>query len=231
MYNNVLLKLSGESLAGPDKKGINSEMIRNVSLKVKELVDVGCKVSIVVGGGNFWRGRQSEDMDRVTADYIGMLATTMNGLALTDTLKSIGVKAHALSSLEMDRVCESYTYRKAKEYLDNGEVLVFVGGTGHPYFSTDTCAALRAVEMGCEAILCGKTVDAVYDDDPDINPNAKRYTTVSYDEVLNKNLKVMDGASIAIARDNKVKILVFGMSNLDNINKVVNKENVGTTIE
>ena len=231
MYKNVLLKLSGESLAGEEKKGLDNATLKTVASKIKELVDMGVKVNVVVGGGNFWRGRSSEDMERVTADYIGMLATVMNGLALSDALESVGVPSKVLSALDMDRVCESYTHRKAVEYLNAGNVIIFVAGTGHPYFSTDTAAALRGVEMGCEAILCGKTVDAVYDSDPKTNPDAKRYTNVTFDEVLNNNLKVMDGSSIAIARDNNLKILVFGMNDLNNINKVVMGENVGTIIE
>ena len=231
MYKNVLLKLSGEALAGIDKKGINDEMLKNVALTIKDVVSKGVKLSIVVGGGNFWRGRTSEDMDRVNADYIGMLATIMNGMALHEALKSVGVKSRVLSGLDINKVCEPYTYRSAMKYLNEGSVLIFVGGTGHPYFSTDTAAALRASEMNCEAILCGKTADAVYDSDPKTNPNAKKYTHISFDEVLNKNLKVMDGASIAIARDNNIKILVFGMNDLNNIKKVINKENVGTIIE
>ena len=231
MYKNVLLKLSGEALAGDDKKGINNEVLTNVAKVIKDIVNKGVKLSIIVGGGNFWRGRTSENMNRVNADYIGMLATIMNGMALSEALKSVGVKARVLSGLDINKVCEPYTYRDAIKYLNEGRVLIFVGGTGHPFFSTDTAAALRGAEMGCEAILCGKTTDAVYDSDPKTNPNAKKYTQITFDEVLNKNLKVMDGASIAIARDNNIKILVFGMDDLNNIKRVINGENVGTIIE
>lgn len=230
MYKNVLLKLSGEALAGDAKTGINMDVVDSVVSMIKKIADMGVKVSIVVGGGNFWRGRSSEKINRETADYIGMLATTMNALVLTDILNNNGIPSESFNALNMDTVIKPYTYREAKKALNENKVVVFAGGTGHPYFSTDTAAALRATQMGSEVILCGKTIDAVYSDDPKTNPQAIRYTDITYDEVLRKDLKVMDASSIAICRDNNIKILVFGMDNLENFIKVINGENIGTII-
>ena len=187
VYNRVLLKVSGEALAGEQRFGINEEMTRKVAKQVKEIHDLGVEVAIVVGGGNFWRGRTSKDMDRATADYMGMLATVMNSLALQDALLAIGVKARVQTAIDMTEIAEPYARRKALAHLEQGSIVIFGAGTGSPFFSTDTTAALRAAEMDVDAILLAKNVDAVYDKDPAIHADAKKFSRLTHMEVVEKD--------------------------------------------
>lgn len=229
-YKRVLLKLSGEALAGEDKFGVNESTINDLCKEVKKIVNMGVEVAIVVGGGNFWRGRNGESINRSTADYMGMLATVMNGLAMQDALEAQGVEARLQTSIEMTQIAEPFVERKAKDYLKNGKVVIFACGTGHPYFTTDTAASLKAIEMNADILLLGKSIDAVYSDDPKINPNAIRYTDIIYDEVLEQNLKVMDITATAMCKDNNMPLLVFGIKDPENIIKAVKGENVGTVV-
>ncbi|WP_099187193.1 UMP kinase [Tepidibacter mesophilus] len=231
IYKRVLLKLSGEALAGEMKTGINNEVVNEIALSIKELHEMGVEVAIVVGGGNFWRGRTSEGMDRTTADHIGMLATVMNSLAMQDALENIGVLTRVQNAIEMRQIAEPYIRRKAMRHLEKGRVVIFASGTGNPYFSTDTAAALRAAEIEAEVILLAKKVDGVYDSDPMINPEAKKFDTLSYMEVLKRGLKVMDSTATSLCMDNKIPIRVFGLNNSKNIIDVVQGKNIGTIVE
>ncbi|EFM65282.1 UMP kinase [Peptostreptococcus stomatis] len=230
MYKRVLLKISGEALSGGTGFGINNDVVSEISLGIKKLNDVGVEVAVVVGGGNFWRGRTSQGMDRTTADYIGMLATVMNAMALQDSLENIGVPTRVQTGIEMNKVAEPYIRRRAVRHLEKGRVVIFGAGTGNPYFSTDTAAALRAAEMEADVILLAKNVDAVYDKDPKEHPDAKKFTKLSYMEVINRELKVMDSTATSLCMDNKITIKVFEL-NTENIIKVVYGEDVGTTVE
>ncbi len=230
-YKRVLVKLSGEALAGDIKHGIDAETIGKICDKIKELITLGAQVAIVVGGGNFWRGKYGHQMERTTSDYMGMLATCMNGLALQDALETRGVYARLLTAIDMKEIGEPFIQRKAIKHLEKGRVVIFSCGTGHPYFTTDTAAALRAVEINAEAILVGKTIDGVYSDDPKINQNAIKYDKISYLEVLKQDLKVMDSTATALCRDNQVPLVVFGINEPDNMVKAILGENVGTIIE
>ena len=230
IYKRVLLKISGEALSGGTGFGINNDVVHNISLGIKELNDVGVEVAVVVGGGNFWRGRTSKGMDRTTADYIGMLATVMNAMALQDSLESVGVATRVQTGIEMRQVAEPYIRRRAVRHLEKGRVVIFGAGTGNPYFSTDTTAALRAAEMEADVILLAKNVDAVYDKDPKTNPDAKKFTNLSYLEVINRELKVMDSTATSLCMDNKITIKVFELST-ENIIKVVYGADIGTTVE
>jgi len=230
MYKRVLLKISGEALSGGTGFGINNDVVSEISLGIKKLNDVGVEVAVVVGGGNFWRGRTSQGMDRTTADYIGMLATVMNAMALQDSLENIGVPTRVQTGIEMNKVAEPYIRRRAVRHLEKGRVVIFGAGTGNPYFSTDTAAALRAAEMEADVILLAKNVDAVYDKDPKKHADAKKFTKLSYMEVINRELKVMDSTATSLCMDNKITIKVFEL-NTENIIKVVYGEDVGTTVE
>ncbi len=230
MYKRVLLKISGEALSGGTGFGINNDVVSEISLGIKKLNDVGVEVAVVVGGGNFWRGRTSHGMDRTTADYIGMLATVMNAMALQDSLENIGVPTRVQTGIEMNKVAEPYIRRRAVRHLEKGRVVIFGAGTGNPYFSTDTAAALRAAEMEADVILLAKNVDAVYDKDPKEHADAKKFTKLSYMEVINRELKVMDSTATSLCMDNKITIKVFEL-NTENIIKVVYGEDVGTTVE
>lgn len=230
VYKRVLLKISGESLAGDDKFGINEEMTKKVAEEIKELHDIGVEVAVVVGGGNFWRGRTSKDMDRATADYMGMLATVINCLALQDALTAIGVKSKVETAIEMREIAEPYARKKAISDLSHKTVVIFGAGTGNPFFSTDTAAALRATEIDADVILLAKTIDGVYDDDPATNPNAKKYDKLEYMDIIDKDLKVMDLTAATLCKDNKVKIHVFAISDKENILKAVCGEDIGTII-
>lgn len=230
MYKRVLLKISGEALSGGTGFGINNDVVSEISLGIKKLNDVGVEVAVVVGGGNFWRGRTSQGMDRTTADYIGMLATVMNAMALQDSLENIGVPTRVQTGIEMNKVAEPYIRRRAVRHLEKGRVVIFGAGTGNPYFSTDTAAALRAAEMEADVILLAKNVDAVYDKDPKGHPDAKKFTKLSYMEVINRELKVMDSTATSLCMDNKITIKVFEL-NTENIIKVVYGEDIGTTVE
>ncbi|MBC2575844.1 UMP kinase [Peptostreptococcus canis] len=230
MYKRVLLKISGEALSGGTGFGINNDVLKDISLGIKELIDVGVEVAVVVGGGNFWRGRTNKGMDRTTADYIGMLATVMNAMALQDSLENIEVPTRVQTGIEMRQVAEPYIRRRAVRHLEKGRVVIFGAGTGNPYFSTDTAAALRAAEMEADVILLAKNVDAVYDKDPKTNSNARKFENLTYMEVINKELKVMDSTATSLCMDNKITIKVFELST-ENIIKVVYGENIGTTVE
>ena len=230
-YKRVLLKLSGEALAGDDKHGINAEVVGKISDEIKRIVDLGVEVSIVVGGGNFWRGRNGHQMDRTTADYMGMLATAMNGLALQDAIEARGIYTRLQTAIEMREIAEPYIKRKAIKHLGKNRVVIFACGTGNPYFTTDTAAALRAAETESEVILLGKSIDAVYSADPKVDPTAERYEEISYLDVLNKDLKVMDSTATALCKDNNIPILVFGIADPENIYRAVTGEKIGTIVQ
>lgn len=229
-YKRVLLKVSGEALAGEGKFGLNEEMLKKVALQIKEVHELGVEVAVVVGGGNFWRGRSSKSMDRATADYIGMLATVMNSMALQDACEAEGLPTRVQTAIEMREVAEPYVRRKAMSHLEHGKVVIFGAGTGNPFFSTDTTAALRAAEIDAEVILLAKKVDAVYSDDPEINPDAVRYDELTHQEVLEKGLKVMDSTAASLCRDNNIDIHVFGIATEGNVMKAICGEKIGTII-
>lgn len=231
MYKRVLLKISGEALAGENKHGIDPISIGNICDRIKILHDKGIEIGVVVGGGNFWRGRDDHDMERTTSDYIGMLSTVMNSLAVRDALEKRGVEAVVLTAIQMNVVAESYTKRNTEKYLKEGKVVIFSAGTGHPYFSTDTCAALRACEMNAEVILVAKTIDGVYSADPKIDKDAVKYDTITYSEVLKKNLQAMDSSSTAICMENNIPLVVFSIFEPDNIVKAAEGKNIGTLVK
>ena len=230
-YKRILLKLSGEALAGENGFGIDADTLGKVCDNIKKVVDMGVEVAIVVGGGNFWRGRQAHQMERTTADYMGMLATIMNGQALQDALEIRGLDTRLQTSIEMRQIAELYIRRKAVRHLEKGRVVIFSGGTGNPFFSTDTCAALRATEINAEIILFGKTIDGVYDDDPKLNKNAKKFDEITYTEILQKNLKVMDSTAASLCRDNNMPTMIFALGDGENIIKAVSGENIGTVVK
>ena len=230
-YKRVLLKLSGEALAGEEKTGLNLEVVDNICNQLKELVQLGVQVGIVVGGGNFWRGKYGTHMERTTSDYMGMLATAMNGLALQNTLESKGIYTRLQTAIEMREIAEPYIKRKAVKHLEKGRVVIFGCGTGNPYFTTDTAAALRAAEIDADVILVGKTADAVYSDDPKTNPNAVKFDEISYMDILNKDLKVMDSTATSLCKDNNIPLIVFAIADPQNIIKAVKGEKVGTIIK
>lgn len=229
-YKRVLLKLSGEALAGDEKKGINFDTVGKICDQVKKLTEMGTEVAIVVGGGNFWRGAKVE-MDRTTSDYMGMLATAMNSLALQSVLEKKGLDTRLQTAIEMRQMAEPYIKRRAVRHLQKGRVVIFGCGTGNPYFTTDTAAVLRAAEIGAEVILVGKTIDGVYSADPKNDANAVKFDEISYDEILKQDLKVMDGASIALCRDNNIKLIVFELAKPENIIKAVKGEKIGTLVQ
>ncbi len=231
-YKRVLLKLSGEALAGKEGHGIDPEVIGEICDKVKEIVEMGVQVSIVVGGGNFWRGlKNGKQMgDRATADYMGMLATAMNGLALQDSLETRGVYTRLQTAIEMRDIAEPYIKRKTSKHLEKGRVVIFSCGTGHPFFSTDTAAALRAAETESEVILLGKTIDGVYSADPKLEPTAVKYDAISYKDVLAQDLKVMDSTATALCKDNNIPLRVFAISDPENIVRIIKGENIGTIV-
>ncbi len=229
-YKRVLLKISGEALAGEDKFGINEKVIENVAAQVEEVYKLGVQMAIVVGGGNFWRGRTSKTMDKATADYMGMLATAINALALQDALEAKGMDTRVQTAIEMREVAEPYIRRKAMNHLEKNKIVIFGAGTGNPFFSTDTTAALRAAEIESEVILLAKTIDAVYSADPNIDKSAVRYDSLTHWEVLEKDLKVMDSTAASLCRDNEIKIHVFSLAEEGNILKAVCGEKIGTII-
>lgn len=229
-YNRILLKLSGESLAGEGKMGIDFDTVLSFCEPIKKCVDMGVQIGIVVGGGNFWRGRSSGKMDRTRADHMGMLATVINALGVADALEQLGVDVRVQTAITMQAFAEPYIRNRAVRHLQKGRVVVFGCGTGNPYFSTDTGAALRAAEIDADIILKATMVDGVYDSDPKKNPDAVKYDTVTFDEVLSKGLGVMDGTAASLCKDNNIPILVFSVENPDNIFKAVMGENVGTLV-
>ncbi len=231
-YKRVILKLSGEALAGLQGHGVDPDVANSIAGQIKELAELKVEVAVVVGGGNIWRGvaGSAKGMDRATADYMGMLATVINSLALQDALAKQGVDTRVQTAIEMREVAEPYIRRRAIRHLQKGRVVIFGGGTGNPYFSTDTTAALRAAEIEAEVILMAKRVDGVYDSDPLENPGAKKFGELSYIDVLNKGLKVMDATATSLCMDNRIPLIVFNLTEQGNIKRVIAGENVGTYV-
>ncbi|MGV8146380.1 MAG: UMP kinase [Alkaliphilus sp.] len=229
-YKRVLLKLSGEALAGESKFGLDTDTVNKIANQVKEISLMGVQIAIVVGGGNFWRGRTSAGMDKATADYMGMTATVMNGLALQDALENAGIATRLQTAIEMKQIAEPYIRRKAIRHLEKNRIVIFAGGTGNPFFTTDTAASLRAAEIDAEVILLAKNVDAVYDKDPVKDPTAKKFKSLTYIEVLKLGLRVMDLTAVSLCMENKIPIKVFGLKSPDNIKKAILGEEIGTTI-
>ncbi|MDO4923254.1 MAG: UMP kinase [Peptococcaceae bacterium] len=231
-FKRVIIKLSGEALAGEQAFGLESNTLNSLADQIAEIAALGVEVAAVVGGGNIWRGvtGAKRGIDRATADYMGMLATVINALALQDVLESHGVDTRVMSAIEMREVAEPYIKRRAIRHLEKGRVVIFAAGTGNPFFSTDTTAALRAAEIEAEAILMAKKVDGVYDSDPKVNPNAKRFDELTFLEVLNKGLKVMDSTAISLCMDNNIPIQVFNINERGNMMKAVLGEKIGTFV-
>lgn len=229
-YKRVLLKVSGEALAGAKGFGLCEETIGKITDTIKECVNEGVEIAIVVGGGNFWRGRTGENMDRTRADHMGMLATVINALALCDALEQRGVPTRVQTAIEMRAIAEPYIRGKAERHLEKGRVVIFGCGTGNPYFSTDTTAALRAAEIGADIILLAKKVDAVYDSDPNVNKNAVKFDHLSYIDVLNRGLGVMDSTATSLCMDNSIPIRVFGLDDPNNIKRAIHGEEIGTIV-
>jgi uridylate kinase len=231
-YKRVVIKLSGEALAGELGYGLEQRILDSIAVQIKEIVKMGVETAVVVGGGNIWRGVSGSEkgMDRATADYMGMLATVINALALQDALESRGVATRVLSAIEMRQVAEPYIRRRAIRHLEKGRVVIFAAGTGNPYFSTDTTAALRAAEIEAEVILMAKKVEGVYDSDPMKNPAAKKFKELSYIDVLNKGLGVMDSTATSLCMDNEIELIIFSILQEGNIKKVIMGEKIGTYV-
>ncbi|WP_225047479.1 UMP kinase [Lacticaseibacillus kribbianus] len=233
-YKRIVLKVSGEALAGKDGFGIKPPVIRKIAEQIKTVHDLGVQIAVVCGGGNIWRGETGAEMgmERAQADYMGMLATVMNGLALQDNLESLGVPTRVQTSIEMRQIAEPYIRRKAVRHLEKGRVVIFAGGTGNPYFSTDTTSALRAAEIGADVILMAKNgVDGVYSADPNKDSSAVKFEELSHLDIINKNLHVMDSTASTLSMDNDIPLVVFNLNEPDNIKRVVEGENIGTTIK
>ena len=229
-YKRVMLKISGEALSGANGFGFDFEVVGRIAREVKTLVDMGVEVGLVVGGGNIWRGRTGEGMDRTTADHMGMLATCINALALQDALEGIGVMTRVQTAIEMNEIAEPFIRRRAVRHLEKGRVVIFGAGSGNPYFSTDTAAALRAAEIEADVILLAKNVDGVYDKDPNKFADAKKYDKLTYMEVIEQGLQVMDTTATTLCMDNNIPILVFGISEEGNIKKVMEGQKIGTIV-
>ena len=231
-YKRIVLKLSGEALAGSNSVGIDINYVNLIAKQVKKIYELGVETGIVVGGGNFWRGRDENNIDRATSDYMGMLGTVMNALALQDSLEKLGVITRVQTAIDMKQVAEPYIRRRAITHLEKGRVVIFSAGVGNPYFSTDTAAALRAAEIDADVILLAKKgTDGIYDSDPNINSDAKKYDNLSYREILNKNLKIMDGTATTLCMDNNIPLRVFGIDEEDAMYKVVCGEDIGTIVK
>ena len=231
-YKKILLKLSGEALMGDQEFGISSDVIASYAKQIKEIVDLGVEVSIVIGGGNIFRGLSgaAQGVDRVTGDHMGMLATVINSLALQNSIEKLGVPTRVQTAIEMPKIAEPFIKRRAQRHLEKGRVVIFGAGTGNPYFTTDTAAALRAIEMETDVVIKATKVDGIYDKDPVKYPDAKKYETVTYNEVLAKDLKVMDATAISLCRENKLPIIVFNFLIEGNLKKVVMGEHIGTIV-
>ncbi|RXM58636.1 UMP kinase [Clostridium tetani] len=229
-YKRIMLKLSGEALAGENGYGLDFKVVKRISKEIKELVDMGVEIGAVVGGGNIWRGRNGEDMDRTTADYMGMLATCINAMALQDSLEQLGVDTRVQTAIEMKEVAEPFIRRRAMRHLEKGRVVIFAAGTGNPYFSTDTTAALRAAEIEADIILLAKKVDGVYDKDPNKHEKAQKFETLTYIDVLDQGLQVMDSTATSLCMDNNIPILVFALDAPGNIRKAISGEKIGTIV-
>jgi len=230
VYSRILLKLSGEALSGGQGHGIDFETVLKICSAVKECTKMGVEIGLVVGGGNFWRGRSSGEMDRTRADHMGMLATVINSLALADALEQLDVPVRVQTAINMQQIAEPYIRNKATSHLKNGRVVIFGCGTGNPFFTTDTAAALRAAEIGAEIILKATNVDGVFDKDPNKYPDARKYDVLTYSEVLNRELKVMDSTAASLCRDNRIPILVFNLANPENIIAAVCGKKIGTIV-
>ena len=230
-YKRVLLKLSGEAIGGKEGKGVDAEVLGKICDKIKDMVDLGVQVAIVVGGGNFWRGRYGHQMERTTSDYMGMLATAMNGLALQDSLEARGLKTRLQTAIEMRQIAEPYIKRKTFKHLERGRVVIFACGTGNPFFTTDTAAALRAAEMEAEVILLAKTIDGVYSADPKEDPNAVKFEEITYLDILNKNLRVLDSTATSLCMDNNIPLIVFAIEDPENMVRIVKGEKIGTIVK
>lgn len=230
MYKRILLKISGEALAGEKGVGIDAGMVKHVVSQLVELHKSGMEIAVVVGGGNFWRGRQGTDMDRVTADHMGMLATIMNALALQDAIEKEGVQSRVQTALSIPAVAEPYILRKALRHFECGRIVIFACGTGNPYFSTDSGAALRAAEIKADVLLMAKNVDGLYDSDPKKNPKAKKFDKISYMDVINRDLHLMDITSITMCMENNIPIIAFGLDSQNGLIKAARGEKVGTII-
>lgn len=228
-YKRVILKVSGEALAS-EGKHIDFDVVNNVAGQVVKIMQMGVEVCIIVGGGNIWRGRQGKDMDRVTADHMGMLATVINSLAMQDALESAGVQARLQTAIEMRQIAEPYIRRKAIRHLEKGRVVIFACGTGNPYFTTDTATALRAAEMEADLILLAKNVDGIYDCDPKLNPGARKFEEIGYLEVIQRGLQAMDTTAVTLCMENKIPILAFGLGEENSIERAVMGEKLGTLI-
>lgn len=229
-YKRILLKVSGEVLSGTKGLGIDDGYLSQLATSIKKIVDLGVEVAIVVGGGNFWRGRSSEGMDRVTADHMGMLATVMNALALSDALERQNLENRVLSAIEMRQLAELYIRKRALRHMEKGRVIIFAAGTGNPYFTTDSCAALRAAEINADILFKATNVDGIYTADPKKDPQATLYKHLTHDEVLQKKLNVMDATAAALCRDNGIAICVFNLQNLDNVYRIIKGEEIGTLV-
>ncbi len=231
MYKRVIIKLSGEALAGKDGNGINEAVLDSITDQIIAVKDLGVEIGIIVGGGNFWRGRQGKEMDRTTADHMGMLATVINALAVQDALERKNVPTRVQTALTMTRVAEPYILRKAMSHLNKGRVVIFACGTGNPYFTTDTAAALRAAEIGAEVLLLAKNVDGIYDSDPKINKNAKKLETITYKDFIAQGLKAMDTTAVTICMENNIAVLAFGLFEENALMRAVTGDNIGTLIK
>ena len=229
-YKRILLKISGEALSGAKGHGYDVSAVENVAAQVKTLVENGVQVGIVVGGGNFWRGRQGNEMDRVTADYMGMLATVINALALSDAFERKGLESRVMTSLAIASVGEPFQFKTAQRYLSEGKVVVFGGGTGNPCFSTDTGASLRATEIGADVLLLAKNVDGIYDSDPKVNPDAKKFDVLTYEEYVERDLKAMDTSAVLMCKESGIKVHVFALNGANAIVNAVFSESKGTVI-
>ena len=232
-YKRIMLKVSGEALAGDQRRGLDFDVIHSVCRSIKECVDMGVQVGLMVGAGNFWRGVKdgADKMQRSHADAMGMLGTVMNSIAVADALEKHGVDARVLSAVEMNKFCEYFTRDTADRYLNEGKVVIFAAGTGNPYFSTDTGVVLRGVEIEADAILMAKNVDAIYSADPNVDKNAIRYTRLTYDDVLERHLKATDSTAMTLAMDNNMTLVCFGLAEENSIIRVVRGEQIGTTVK
>ena len=231
-YKRILLKLSGEALMGERQYGIDNDRLKEYAVEIKKVVDKGCEVAIVIGGGNIFRGLAgaATGMDRVQGDYMGMLATVINGMALQGALEDAGIITRLQSAIEMDKIAEPFIKRKAVRHLEKGRVVIFGAGTGNPYFTTDTAATLRAIEIDADVILKGTRVDGIYDSDPEKNADAVKFNSLSFDEVFEKNLKVMDMTAFTLSHENKLPIIVFDMNKQGNLERLIDGENIGTLV-
>ncbi len=229
-YKRILLKLSGEAMAGDQKTGLDFDTVLRICSSVKECADAGVEIAVVVGGGNFWRGRSGGKMDRTRADHMGMLATTINALALADALEQLDCDVRVQTAIAMNQIAEPYIRNKATRHLEKGRVVIFGCGTGNPFFSTDTAAALRAAEIEADIIFKASMVDGIYDKDPKTHPDAVKFDTLTYMDVLNKDLKVMDSTAATLCMDNNIPILVFNLNDPQNIVRAVSGENIGTIV-